>query len=66
MNEGQCFGSNICCGPNIGCQINNAISKVCRKENLSTRPCYIDGPKCGSSNTGVCASSGLCCENGTI
>lgn len=63
-NEGQCYGPNICCGPGIGCSINNEISKVCRMENLSTKPCYIEGKKCGPSLNGVCASGKLCCESG--
>ena len=66
-NVGQCFGPNICCIPGIGCSIGGSIAKVCRKENLSTKPCFIkNAPKCASSNTGVCATSNLCCETGNL
>ena len=47
-----------------GCQINNAISRACRMENLSTRPCEVQGKRCGPSANGVCATGSVCCETG--
>ncbi|XP_043274205.1 neurophysin 1-like [Venturia canescens] len=59
-HQGQCFGPNICCGPNIGCFISTPESHKCRKESLYSRPCVAGFAMC-KGNTGRCAANGICC-----
>jgi len=61
QNSGQCFGTDLCCGP-FGCVFHSSHSAACRRELLDPEPCAPTAAKCGLQNKGFCASDGLCCE----
>ena len=63
--QGQCVGPNICCGPDIGCHINTAVSKACNEENNILTPCEIRGAICGE-NGSRCVADGICCNSGMV
>ncbi|XP_053208203.1 neurophysin 1-like [Panonychus citri] len=62
-NKGHCVNSNVCCGSDFGCLINNQYSDPCRVENFIPIPCKVPGKLC-SSGQGVCVSNGICCSSG--
>ncbi|XP_053208196.1 neurophysin 1-like isoform X1 [Panonychus citri] len=62
-NKGHCVNSNVCCGSDFGCLINNHYSAPCRAENFIPIPCKVPGKLC-SSGQGVCVSNGICCSSG--
>ncbi|XP_072897986.1 oxytocin-neurophysin 1-like [Hemitrygon akajei] len=61
-NRGQCFGSNICCGEEIGCYIGTSETLRCQKEVYLPSPCEPSGRICGR-NGGKCATAGICCTS---
>lgn len=63
--RGRCFGSDICCIPELGCSMKTPDSFMCKLEALNPRPCKSPGPSCGIDGQGTCASSGLCCTTET-
>lgn len=62
--SGQCFGSNICCGP-FGCLMGTAETLRCQQEGLfnEPEPCIAGVQNC-RKNTGRCAAEGICCSQG--
>ncbi|XP_051897714.1 neurophysin 1-like [Pristis pectinata] len=60
--KGHCFGSNICCGQEIGCYIGTSETLICKEEDKLSSPCEPAGKSCGESD-GKCATSGICCTN---
>ncbi|XP_062901191.1 oxytocin-neurophysin 1-like [Mobula hypostoma] len=61
-SKGQCFGSNICCGQEIGCYMGTLEAQSCKEENQLPSPCEPAGKPCGEGD-GKCAIPGLCCDN---
>ncbi|KAI4495714.1 hypothetical protein M0802_008337 [Mischocyttarus mexicanus] len=59
--QGQCFGSNICCGPTFGCHMGTSYTKKCRKEFSDQISCLSGFAMC-SGNVGRCAAIGICCS----
>lgn len=64
-DRGRCFGPSICCGEGLGCLLGSAASAHCEEENYLLTPCQPGGRPCGPEG-GHCASSGLCCNSGTV
>lgn len=64
-DRGRCFGPSICCGEGLGCLLGSAASAHCEEENYLLTPCQAGGRPCGPEG-GRCASSGLCCNSGTV